>query len=605
MLYGFFSVILALSLMGSVLTAMIMLVKALFGTRIKARWHYYIWLLLLARLVIPFAPQHSFSVYNLFKPFIESREQQSPLQAVEGEWIVFVDVTGAPEPVEMPAGSVGNPTDEVDAPETLQTLSIDKITGLLWAAGALTMAAFLIGANLRFRARLRRNPRCRDKDTLAILDACRKELGIKRHVPLVLDPRAGAPLLSGLIRPVIVSSHDAIAKLTNDEKRCIFLHELMHLKRLDILLNWVMAAVRCVYWFNPVIWYAFLRMKEDCEYACDEGVLEILEPVEYKLYGHTILKLIKPAVKPIPMTCTTGMAGRKPVIERRIKMIAKFRKKTLAWTIPAIVLTLLVGCSSMTGAELDSSGKAGQDIISQNPAEAGQDITNQNPAEANAPDDTAARPPEGGGATPGPSKVVINDGVPGGSLIVQNGEKAKDVLGQPPSQGVSYDDKGNITCFVTSDKEMLMELSEELNISIGDPGNDGLCFIISASQNDKTEYEHMSRFVDRVVRYYIDKLKDKSYTDTYGEGYTWYTAAEELGKIGKPAIPYLIEKLKTTDDYERSLALYALLLATQHENVKAFAGNDYINVNLDFNAGNHPPMVKVANDWWEKYKDNF
>lgn len=108
-----------------------------------------------------------------------------------------------------------------------------------------------------------------------------------------------------------------------------------------------------------------------------------------------------------------------------------------------------------------------------------------------------------------------------------------------------------------------------------------------------------------LVDYYIDKLSDPTYTSIYNEDNIYYTAAENLGHIGKAAIPKLIQKLDTSDDYERALALYALLLASQSDNVKEFAGNDYINVNLDFDARNHPAKVSIALEWWEKYKSNF
>lgn len=107
------------------------------------------------------------------------------------------------------------------------------------------------------------------------------------------------------------------------------------------------------------------------------------------------------------------------------------------------------------------------------------------------------------------------------------------------------------------------------------------------------------------VDYYISKLADKNFIKTYNEDYIWYTAAEELGAIGKDAIAPLMKKLDTTDDYERALALYALLLASQNENVKSFTGGDYIEVNLDFDAATHPEAVAKAKAWWEKYKDNF
>ncbi len=79
--------------------------------------------------------------------------------------------------------------------------------------------------------------------------------------------------------------------------------------------------------------------------------------------------------------------------------------------------------------------------------------------------------------------------------------------------------------------------------------------------------ENVKNQVDtELMLYYIFKLKDKDYTRPYGheeEPYTWHIAAEELGQIGKPAIPYLIKNLQTNDAYEKGVTLYALLLASQ------------------------------------------
>ena len=57
------------------------------------------------------------------------------------------------------------------------------------------------------------------------------------------------------------------------------------------------------------------------------------------------------------------------------------------------------------------------------------------------------------------------------------------------------------------------------------------------------------------IEFYIDKLPDRDFTETYGHGYTWYTAAEELGMIGKPAIPHLIKQLRSDDEYVVMLSL--------------------------------------------------
>ena len=117
--------------------------------------------------------------------------------------------------------------------------------------------------------------------------------------------------------------------------------------------------------------------------------------------------------------------------------------------------------------------------------------------------------------------------------------------------------------------------------------------------------ENQETLENLLVDYYISELSNPNYYSIYNEDYIYYTAAESLGQIGKPAIPPLIEKLSTTDDYERALVLYALLLASQADDVKAFAGDDYIQTYLDFDSRNHPAQVELALKWWEKYKNHF
>ncbi|MFQ6066055.1 MAG: hypothetical protein ACE5K3_02105 [bacterium] len=119
--------------------------------------------------------------------------------------------------------------------------------------------------------------------------------------------------------------------------------------------------------------------------------------------------------------------------------------------------------------------------------------------------------------------------------------------------------------------------------------------------------ETLQRTVQDPLSFYLDKLKDRNFTSTYGEGYTWYIAAEELGKMGKLAIPYLIEKLNTKDDYERTQALYALLLASQCGNVTSFTGGEYVRESAQAfpPSEEHPRLVKAWKAWYEKYQSNW
>lgn len=121
------------------------------------------------------------------------------------------------------------------------------------------------------------------------------------------------------------------------------------------------------------------------------------------------------------------------------------------------------------------------------------------------------------------------------------------------------------------------------------------------------ESEETERNTGEII-YYICKLKDKDFTRPYGheeEPYTWYIAAEELGIIGKSAIPYLIKNLQTNDVYEKGLTLYALLLASQSDSVDEFTNGDYLEAGLTFSPEKQKEYVEIAEEWWGKYKEHF
>ena len=107
------------------------------------------------------------------------------------------------------------------------------------------------------------------------------------------------------------------------------------------------------------------------------------------------------------------------------------------------------------------------------------------------------------------------------------------------------------------------------------------------------------------MQFYLSRLKDENYWELYGEGNRWYIAAEELGRIGKPAIPHLIDRLGTSNEFEKTLALYALRLASQTKEVKTFAGLDYIETVGSFPYKNLEENEKIALEWWEKYKHHW
>lgn len=109
----------------------------------------------------------------------------------------------------------------------------------------------------------------------------------------------------------------------------------------------------------------------------------------------------------------------------------------------------------------------------------------------------------------------------------------------------------------------------------------------------------------QAIHFYIAKLPDRDYVKSYGDmdnPRPWYTAAEALGAMGKPAIPALITRLDTPDPYELKLVLYALMLATQDPTLQSRTGGDYVQLPTVLNEDSNDENRQRARDWWERHR---
>lgn len=110
--------------------------------------------------------------------------------------------------------------------------------------------------------------------------------------------------------------------------------------------------------------------------------------------------------------------------------------------------------------------------------------------------------------------------------------------------------------------------------------------------------------VEDEIRYYISRLPDRDFVDTYGgeeHPRPWYIAAERLGQIGAPAIPPLISRLDTQDDYELMLVAYALMLASQDPSLMAATGGDYVELGTVLDPRHNAENRARALAWWQRH----
>ncbi|HZN69852.1 MAG TPA: M56 family metallopeptidase [Tepidisphaeraceae bacterium] len=324
------------------------------GRRVGANWRYALWLLVAVRLAAPALPGSGFSLFNAAPGGREGaappvRRERSEASAVV-RVVVLPEQGGAATERDAPAAA---PAADVVPPRA--PLSFREAAALAWLAGVLLLCVRLLWVNVRFYRRVRRLPVVGDPAVLRVVEQCRREIGIRGGVPVLIGSEAEGPALLGLFRPKLLLPREVLARLTADELRLVFLHELAHLRRRDVLAEWVLTLVQTVHWFNPAIWLACARCRADRELACDAAVLSLAARAGGDgrgAYGRTILKLAGAplAALPRPLAAVGILEGRAH-LKRRIRMIASYDSPKWYRSLLAMAAIALVGCVALTDAK--------------------------------------------------------------------------------------------------------------------------------------------------------------------------------------------------------------------------------------------------------------
>ena len=160
-----------------------------------------------------------------------------------------------------------------------------------------------------------------------------KKYHIHRKVVLRKCPLDNIAFTVGCIRPVIFCSE--IQDIT--EKEMLLQHELIHIKKWDMLWKFALILVLGIHWFNPVAWLLWFEMKRVCEFSCDEEVVEGRTPDMSLQYAGMLIKL---AVKEKSNVKGIALSKEGKIISERMNRIMKTGEKR--WS-KRLSLLLVVG----------------------------------------------------------------------------------------------------------------------------------------------------------------------------------------------------------------------------------------------------------------------
>lgn len=212
---------------------------------------------------------------------------------------------------------------------------------VVWAVGALACGSVFAVSYGRMRRRL---------DASVPVDDPRAERWLARHRlrrPIILrrSERVGSPITYGVLRPTVVVPW----KFDWSNERqvdCALTHELVHIRRFDVVLKLALVAAACAHWFNPLAWVMLVLANRDIEFACDETAVRSLGTDARAAYAHTLLDLEEFRGGLVPLASSLGRTA----IEKRIGAIMSIRKTSAAALVASAALVIGIPAAFATAA---------------------------------------------------------------------------------------------------------------------------------------------------------------------------------------------------------------------------------------------------------------
>ena len=146
-----------------------------------------------------------------------------------------------------------------------------KIVMLVWLSGVLLVPVRLLIGVISLRRIVNDATELRGEALSRLVHDLSKQLNIP--VPkIMISKQEIMPMTLGVLSPILLLPNDA-ERWTTERCRVVVLHELLHIKRRDVLTR-MLAQITCaLHWFNPLAWYAWFQLRKEQEWACDEQVL--------------------------------------------------------------------------------------------------------------------------------------------------------------------------------------------------------------------------------------------------------------------------------------------------------------------------------------------
>jgi len=353
-----FDWMLSATLRASVIAVTVLALHLVARRWLPARWRYALWLPMLLVMVLPALPSVPFG-WSLpvagGNPAVEAVAAARPVTT--GPAVVEMSATPLPLPAEVGGTNAGR--------RAVNPFAI------AWLAGAGVMLAMGLAGYVRHLRRISGTAVAVEDGLLRQIRAAADEAGLSRVPRVLVSPLVDSPAVTGIFRATLLLPARFPEGFSGAETRLVLLHEFCHLKRHDLTVNAVACVLQALHWFNPLLWFAFARMRADREAACDARVLSIGAGDHRAAYGAALLKLEGGFPSQGFGLGFVGIFEGTAGVKARVREIAAYRRTGIGGRLAGAVLLAALVVFGATEAQ-EPAQDAGKAERKAKPATAGQ-----------------------------------------------------------------------------------------------------------------------------------------------------------------------------------------------------------------------------------------
>ena len=287
-----------------------------------------LWAVVAVRLVCPVMLHSDLSVYRLAGDAVNANGQVTYFEDTgfcgDVSYRPATLLPGVSTPTVTPS-TVDDSAPEVSADAVVQpstpSRSVDmNLLSIAWAVGIYIIVMAALAGYLSLRS------------------AVAASIPLEGNVYLCDNIKS--PFILGVLRPRIylTSGMDEAAR------DCVLRHERAHLRRWDHVWKPLGFALLAVYWYDPLVWVAYILFCRDMELACDERVIRDMAAEERAAYSQALLDCSRGRRWVAACPLAFGEVG----VKTRVKAVLWYKKPGFWVSVAAVLVCIAVAVCFLT-----------------------------------------------------------------------------------------------------------------------------------------------------------------------------------------------------------------------------------------------------------------